>query len=219
MNFDEASLKAESLLRRLGLAGVSRKVLVCILVIGMVLVFMAVWHFWPRSNHAYSVAQTGSAQALSSNAESTSSGSSAPAKTIVVDVEGAVMAPGLYTLDKGARIGDAIKAAGGFAPDAVLGAANLAQELSDGEQVLVPRMGSSGNIETPGAASSANAKININTASAEDLQKLTGIGPSLSERIVEYRKTNGRFSKIEDLQKVSGIGESRFASIKDKICI
>lgn len=223
MKFDEATLKAQSLLRRAGLADVPRAVIVCVLVLAVALVLVAAWHFWPRPTQSFSVSPASSAALASSGVGSVTSSSSAAGKQIVVDVEGAVVSPGLYTFDKGMRVGDAIKAAGGFSPDAVSGATNLARELADGEQVLVPRVGDSGDQTasptSAGGTQSANAKININTASAEDLQKLSGIGPSLSERIVEYRKANGRFTKIEDLQNVSGIGETRFASIKDKVCV
>ena len=64
-----------------------------------------------------------------------------------------------------------------------------------------------------------DGKININTAGAEELQELSGVGPALSERIIAYREANGRFARIEDLQNVSGIGETRFANLKDKICV
>ncbi|MFR7755764.1 MAG: helix-hairpin-helix domain-containing protein, partial [Bacteroidales bacterium] len=135
-------------------------------------------------------------------------------------IEGAVAMPGLYTLPADSRVGDAIQAAGGLAADARPGAANLAQKLADGEQVVIP---SQADAEQAAQDTSSSAKkggkININTASATELQKLSGVGPALSERIVEYRESKGHFSSIEDLQNVSGIGETRFANLRDKICV
>ena len=146
--------------------------------------------------------------------------------SIVVDVEGAVNAPGLYTLPADARMGDAIQAAGGLAANAQPGAANLAQKLADGEQVTIPTIeqaqdGEQTNTSSSktGSSTKKEAKININTASAEELQELSGVGPALSERIVDYRESKGRFSSIEDIQNVSGIGETRFENLKDKICV
>ena len=146
--------------------------------------------------------------------------------SIVVDVEGAVNAPGLYTLPANARVGEAIQAAGGLAANALPGAANLAQKLADGEQVTIPTIeqaqdGEQTNTSSSktGSSTKKEAKININTAGAEELQELSGVGPALSERIIAYREANGRFARIEDLQNVSGIGETRFANLKDKICV
>lgn len=131
---------------------------------------------------------------------------------------------GLYALPADSRVGDAIQAAGGLAADAQLGAANLAQKLSDGEQVIIPAIedaqeATPGNTGVTESSMRTDGKININTAGAEELQELSGVGPALSERIIAYREANGRFARIEDLQNVSGIGETRFANLKDKICV
>ena len=137
---------------------------------------------------------------------------------IFVDVTGAVNKPGVYTLSGKSRVIDAIKAAGDSAPGADLSTINLARVLNDGEQIYVDSlvMNSSGqrvSKKTP------SGPININRATARQLDALDGIGPVIAARIVEYRKINGSFLSIDDLQKVSGIGAAKFAQIKSKVRI
>ena len=135
---------------------------------------------------------------------------------IFVDVTGAVNKPGVYTLTGKSRVIDAIKAAGDSAPGADLSTINLARVLNDGEQIYVDSlvMNSSGqrvSKKTP------SGPININRATARQLDALDGIGPVIAARIVEYRKINGSFLSVDDLQKVSGIGAAKFAQIKSKV--
>jgi len=137
---------------------------------------------------------------------------------IFVDVTGAVNKPGVYTLSGKSRVIDAIKAAGDSAPGADLSTINLARVLNDGEQIYVDSlvMNSSGqriSKKTP------SGPININRATARQLDALDGIGPVIAARIVEYRKINGSFLSVDDLQKVSGIGAAKFAQIKSKVRI
>jgi competence protein ComEA len=137
---------------------------------------------------------------------------------IFVDVTGAVNKPGVYTLTGKSRVIDAIKAAGDSAPGADLSTINLARVLNDGEQIYVDStvVNSSGqrvSKKTP------TGPININRATARQLDALDGIGPVIAARIVEYRKVNGSFLSIDDLQKVSGIGAAKFAQIKSKVRI
>ena len=219
MDAEELSLKAHSLLRRAGLAELSRPVLVGTLIIALALVLVGIWHFWPKANADFVATNASPPQEASGSAASESAMTQA---SIVVDVEGAVNAPGLYTLPANARVGEAIQAAGGLAANALPGAANLAQKLADGEQVTIPTIEQAQDGEQTNTSSSktgSSTKININTAGAEELQELSGVGPALSERIIAYREANGRFARIEDLQNVSGIGETRFANLKDKICV
>ena len=137
---------------------------------------------------------------------------------IFVDVAGAVNKPGVYTLTGKSRVIDAIKAAGDSAPGADLSTINLARVLNDGEQIYVDSLvvNSSGqrvSKKTP------SGPININRATARQLDSLDGIGPVIAARIVEYRKINGSFLSVDDLQKVSGIGAAKFAQIKSKVRI
>lgn len=172
----------------------------------------------------------------------------APTKApIAVHVIGAVPRPGLYEFAEGARVQDAIDAAGGLLAQASVEALNLAAPLEDGKQLVIPykdgtqvmtepeegvELPSSGfdltpppppsdfspAIETPVAGSSADL-VNINTATLDELNTLPGIGPTLAQRIIDYRTANGPFSAIEDLMNVSGIGVSTFDEIKDLITV
>jgi competence protein ComEA len=137
---------------------------------------------------------------------------------IFVDVTGAVNNPGVYTLTGKSRVIDAIKAAGDSAPGADLSTINLARVLNDGEQIYVD----STVFSASGARVSKkipSGPININRATARQLDALDGIGPVIAARIVEYRKVNGSFLSVDDLQKVSGIGAAKFAQIKTKVRI
>jgi competence protein ComEA len=137
---------------------------------------------------------------------------------IFVDVTGAVNNPGVYTLTGKSRVIDAIKAAGDSAPGADLSTINLARVLNDGEQIYVD----STVVNSAGVRVSKklpSGPININRATARQLDSLDGIGPVIAARIVEYRKVNGSFLSVDDLQKVSGIGAAKFAQIKAKVRI
>ena len=138
------------------------------------------------------------------------------APEIFVDVTGAVTKPGVYTLAANSRVIDAIKAAGDSAPGADLSTINLARVLSDGEQIYVDET----IINSAGKRISKtvhSGPINVNRATAAQLDSLDGIGPVIAKRIIEYRKVNGPFATVEDLQKVSGIGTAKFAIIKSKL--
>ena len=137
---------------------------------------------------------------------------------IFVDVAGAVNKPGVYSLTGKSRVIDAIKAAGDSAPGADLSTINLARILNDGEQIYVD----STVVYPSGVRVSKSihtGPININRATAKQLDALDGIGPVIAQRIVDYRKKNGSFISIDDLQKVSGIGAAKFAQIKAKVRI
>jgi competence protein ComEA len=144
-------------------------------------------------------------------------------EAVVVYVTGAVAAPGVFELGAGSRVVDAIGQAGGALPDADLTVLNLAAVLADGERVYVPLPG-----ETPppvlgadggpaAAAASGAGAVNVNTASAEQLTALPGIGPVLAERIVAFRAANGPFAALGDLGEVSGIGPKVLAGLADMV--
>jgi len=137
---------------------------------------------------------------------------------IIVDVAGAVNNPGVYTLTGKSRVIDAIKAAGDSAPGADLSTINLARLLNDGEQIYVDTTVLNGSGQRI-SKKTPSGPININRATARQLDALDGIGPVIAARIVQYRKVNGSFLSIEDLQKVSGIGAAKFAQIKLKVRI
>ncbi len=140
-------------------------------------------------------------------------------RKIFVHVSGAVRRPGLYRLADGARVDDAIRAAGGVLEDADLDALNLAARVKDGDKVLVPAQGGG---ETGGAAASPGQQgglINLNTATASDLDSLPGIGPALAQRILDFRERNGGFRTVEDLLEVPGIGTKKFEELRDLVTV
>ena len=151
----------------------------------------------------------------------------APTKApIAVDVSGAVHNPGVYFLDQGSRVEDAITAAGGFLPDAFTESINLAAPLSDGSKVLVPLHqdpANSAEINQGIASDNPSAQtvfpININTASKETLMQLPGIGEVKAQAIIDFRNQNGPFTSLEQIQEVSGIGPATFEKLKDLITI
>lgn len=153
---------------------------------------------------------------------------------IFVDVGGAVEHPGVVRVKSGCRVFEAIMAAGGEAAGAQTKFMNLAAVCEDGQKIYIPTEEEvkesadyekgipetgSGADSYPGTQSSSNGKININTASSEQLQTLSGIGPSMASRIIEYREANGKFASVEDLTKVSGIGEKTLSKFIADICI
>jgi competence protein ComEA len=130
---------------------------------------------------------------------------------LVVDVAGAVRRPGLYHLPTGTRIADAVAAAGGATAKADETLVNLAAPLADGEQVLVPARGSASGA---GGTPSPTAPLDLNTASAEQLDTLPGIGPATAQKIIDYRQAHGPFRSLDELEGVPGIGPSKVAQLK-----
>src|SRR5574339_813666 len=143
-------------------------------------------------------------------------------RPIVVHITGAVPRPGVYALPKGARIQDGISAAGGFLAEADKTNINLAQALEDGEKIDIPFIeGASPVIATPlpEVVATTTDLININTASASELDSLPGIGPTTAQKIIDYRTQNGPFVSTEDIINVSGIGPASYERIKDLITV
>jgi competence protein ComEA len=143
------------------------------------------------------------------------------ATPIIVDVAGAVRRPGVYEFVEGERVIDAIERAGGALPKADLSLLNLAAPITDGTQILVPKAGppaAAGSSTVP-VGGSMSGLININTATATELEALSGIGEVLAATIVEYRTTNGPFTAIDDLLDVSGIGPATLEEIQDQITV
>ncbi len=145
---------------------------------------------------------------------------------IVIHVAGAVKNPGVYTLEEGKRVKDAIEVAGGHLPEADILRLNLAQKLHDEDKLYVPKIGETSeqsDAESPsygatvGVSSKSDGKIDINTAGETELTQLPGIGSVTAQKILDYRKANGSFKTIDDIKNVSGIGDKKFEQIKDKI--
>ena len=137
-------------------------------------------------------------------------------QTLMVDVAGAVVNPGVYSLPLNSRVVEAIKAAGGLKKGADTSDINQARILKDGEQIYVYPAATAFSRNT-GTPVRKNGPIMINRATAKDFESLDGIGPVLANRIVTYRKSNGPFTAVEDLLKVQGIGQSKFAQFKEKL--
>jgi competence protein ComEA len=140
-------------------------------------------------------------------------------KKIKIDICGAVKKPGVIILAEGDRVIDAINRAGGLTDKADVLRINRSKYVNDGEKIIIPEIGEKIDI---GVSSDSDIigidkKININTATKEQLTKLDGIGESISERIIKYRQKNNGFKSIEDIKNVSGIGSNKFEQIKDSI--
>jgi len=136
---------------------------------------------------------------------------------VVVDVVGAVRRPGLYRLRQGTRIADAVALAGGATARAQLALVNLAAPLADGEQIVVPVRSPGGGAVAappPAAGASPSAPLDLNTATAEQLDALPGIGPATAAKIVAFRQTHGAFHSVAELDAIPGIGPSRIAQLK-----
>ena len=141
---------------------------------------------------------------------------------VVAHVAGAVVRPGLYRLGGAPRIADAIDAAGGPAPEADLDAVNLAAPVADGERVYLPRRGeppppTAASAGSGGAAGASAGPLDLNTATAEQLDTLPGIGPATAAAIVTYRQEHGRFASVDELLEVRGIGEAKLADLRSKV--
>lgn len=158
-------------------------------------------------------------------------------KNITVYITGAISNPGVITLKTGSRLDDAVKKLGGLSKDADYNRINLAMILEDGQHYIIPIVGEQENNQQAAVSeivggtnesnsvgssqknngSTSNSKININNASKDELEKIPGVGPATSQKIIDYREKSGKFEKIEDIKKVSGIGEKKFENMKEYI--
>ncbi|HEX6501441.1 MAG TPA: ComEA family DNA-binding protein [Micromonosporaceae bacterium] len=165
---------------------------------------------WRAGPHVEPVAAT-----RTSTVSATASPSGA---SVVVAVAGRVRHPGLVRLPAGARVADALEAAGGALPGTDLSFLNLARKLTDGELIVV---GVTPPPEAAGEAGGASTAglVNLNTATSAQLDSLPGIGPALAQRILDYRREHGPFNSVDDLRHVEGIGDAKFAQIKDRVTV
>jgi competence protein ComEA len=197
---------------------------------------LAAAHFLGRSGSggsSYSAAgSSGDASTLSTPAGTSEddpagaeTGAGAPLATapseVVVDVAGAVRRPGVYRLSQGSRITDAISRAGGMTPRAQAASVDLAAPLADGEQVLVPSevagaaaVAAASAPAGPSGAPTASAPVDLNTATAQQLDALPGIGPTTAQKIIDYRQQHGPYTSIDDLDAISGIGPAKIESLR-----
>lgn len=137
---------------------------------------------------------------------------------VVVHVVGAVRRPGLYRLEDGSRLADAVRRAGGATRNANLELVNLAAPLADGAQVVVPRRADpAGDTAPPATAAGPGAKVSLNRATVEELDALPGIGPTTAQKIVAYRQEHGAIGSVDELDAVPGIGPARLEQLRELV--
>jgi competence protein ComEA len=157
-------------------------------------------------------------------------GSATASDEVVVDVAGKVRRPGLYRLPAGARVDDAVRAAGGVLAGVNLSSLNLAAKVADGEQIRVGLPGPAsvpapdpatggGTDGAAGGSGAAAGPVNLNTATSEQLQTLPGVGPVLAQHIIDWRSAHGRFESVDRLNDVPGIGEVKFAALRSRVTV
>lgn len=221
------------------------KIIICICALVLVAIVGTVVLNYTQGHRGGESSGRGAVEIVSPTPSAAPSAEPTPTQVpkIVVHIKGEVVNPGLYEFEEGARLNDAVLAAGGMTENAGKDAINLALRLYDEDEIHIPSQSevpktSTSVVENPsvsrspkssGSSASASAKssgktapsatnkLNINTASADELDMLPGIGPTYAQAIIEYRNTNGPFGTIEEIMKVSGIGQKRFADIKDMI--
>jgi competence protein ComEA len=152
---------------------------------------------------------------ISKGAETTDEPKEISSPKIYVHVAGSVKSPGIYQLDSGTRVYDAVLAAGGFTSKANQASVNMARALNDGEQLLISSQNGAQSFEN----SMVSSLISLNQASASQLEELPGVGPALAGRMIDWRTANGGFKAKEDLLNVAGIGDKLFASVKDLVTL
>jgi competence protein ComEA len=169
-----------------------------------------------------SLPMAGSAGGPGATASTAAPPSTAPVD-LVVHAAGAVVSPGVHHLPGGSRVADLLGAAGGPTVDADLDRVNLAAPLADGAQIRFPRIGEPAPppVDSAGGGddSAATGPIDLNTATAEELESLPGIGPTIAAAIVEHRERNGAFRSVEDLLDVPGIGPARLDELRDAVTV
>jgi len=203
-----------------------------VLVLVAAVLLAGVWYLLGRGSRSHEVPMSDGTAAMPTPAAGPGrpAGDARSARRLRVHVAGAVARPGVVVLAPGSRVVDALAAAGGPRPDADLDRMNLAARIADGQRVAVPVVGAPPPplVDDPGAGvspaggpegspPSEAARIDLNTATAADLEALPGIGPVLAEAILAHRARLGRFRSVEELLGVRGIGERRFADLRDRV--
>jgi competence protein ComEA len=205
------------------------------LVIGLVCVGAAIFYFYNQDgdvdliNQQEVISGDNVAENHSENEQerpnANNNATSSKTQLMKVDIKGAVINPGVYTVTGEERVIDIIEKAGGLLEDADIVKVNLSQKVMDEMVIYIPKIGeevwAAENIPVSSGSQSSGGggKVNINQADASTLDSLPGIGPSKAAAIIEYRETNGPFQKVEDLMNISGIGEKTFEKLKDQITV
>ncbi|PFB29119.1 competence protein ComE [Bacillus cereus] len=192
-----------------------KKWLGLVTIIGTVLFLL----FWKTNQYTERMVITTDVQAkeLEKKSKPKISDTKQQKKIIVIDMKGAVVKEGVYEMKEGDRVKDAIEKAGGFLPEADRKKVNLAQMVQDQMILYVPNENE--QVQEAATNSKGEGKVQINAASKEQLEKITGIGSRKAESILKYREEHGPFQKIEDLLEIDGIGVKSLEKIKDQIII
>ena len=183
---------------------------------GVLLLLVGVGSLFPKKEEAVEELAVVETTALAEKTEV----STTQEAVIFVDIKGAVKNPGVYQMKSGDRVKDALDAAGGLTGEADSQKVNLAQRVEDQMVIVVPKVGEEATEMPTGVTSKETSKeerVNINTATVEELKTLKGVGEKKAEAIIEYRKKNGSFKTKEDLMKVRGIGKKLFESFQERI--
>jgi competence protein ComEA len=196
-------------------------VVTAVLVLGLVWAGWSVFHSRPQAvPDAHPSAGIVSGSPVEQPSPSGAASSTPSTQVLVVDVSGRVRRPGLVRAKPGSRVADVVALAGGALPGVDLTGLNLARQVVDGEQILVGIPGGA-PVGTPGAVSSGGASpaapIDLNAATAAQLESLPGVGPVLAQRIVDWRTEHGRFTSVDELQEVTGVGQKKFESLKPHV--
>ena len=181
----------------------------------------------PRPGARGTTSPTEGVVVWSTHAPAGAGGGSPRSETLLVHVVGAVASPGVYEVSPGMRVVDGIAAAGGLSGDADPSQLNMARALVDGEQLRVPRLGEAptepvtagGDSSGAAGASIPGELVNLNTATATELEELPRIGPAMSSRIIDYREQNGGFTAVEDLKEVAGIGDATYEGLVELVTV
>ena len=230
MTFPESS---QSILAKLHIAHLDKHTLLGLVLLSiaiLVALLLGVVSILDADTHkAYGIDEASRQESIVEQTQDAAEGAQVSAEKVYVHVAGAVSDPGMYALDAGSRVDDAISAAGGFTDDANDKSVNLARKLEDGEQLIVP---SEKEVASAAEAtedtsedvavessSSSGGKVNINTAGVEELTNLKGVGEATAQKIISERETNGSFKSASDITRVSGIGEKKYEAMKDDITV
>jgi competence protein ComEA len=195
-----------------------------VVAVGLALLLVAAatawWVFLGRPR-ASAVPVITSARGPAASSTAAAAGPSSVPASVVVDVVGKVKRPGVYRLRSGARVQDAVQAAGGTTAGADLSSTNLARKLVDGEQISVGLATAqvSGTTGSSGDVTGSGGLVDLNTATAEQLDTLPGVGPVLAQHILDWRTAHGRFDSADQLRDVSGIGPSKFADLRPLVTV
>lgn len=191
----------------------------------VITILIAAGSWMMNQNKRQQLSTSATTAVLASSSAATKTSSASTAKTVAIDIKGAVKRPGVYQLKAASRVNEALIAAGGPLANADLRQVNLAKQLMDQQLIYIPVVGESQPVAMPADASSTNssadnsAMVNLNTATKEQLCQITGIGDKKADLILQYRQEHGQFKSVEELQEITGFGEKTVAKLKEHLAV